>query len=232
MTKTTKTKEKKGKAMRRRRKRISPFKIVLIVLVAIIAINIGARYIISESHYEHNLEAAMEIGSSSFVGAGYINSSTVLTNLKYSLNNNTDNYSIIKATYNALVYLKNEKGLYDGVVNKNILPDIAKYYDLYAQLGFGHLGINPLAVSWYFKSLGLNAKIAFDMENITTNLNSSDVGIFFYTDWSSHEFRTAISTGPTGLSLFGPGNNHSLNYFFNTLYPDGFIAMITINAEQ
>ena len=129
---------------------------MLIVLVAIIAINIGARYIVSESHYEHNVA----IESQLFHTPVYVNASQ-LEGFKYSFNQKTDNYSIISATHNVLRYL-NINELYNKVIP---IADIIKYHDLYAQLGFGHLGVNPLAVSWYFKSIGLKAEV-FTIEKI------------------------------------------------------------------
>ena len=216
--------------MRRRKKRISPFKIVLIVLVTILALNVGARYIISESNYENNVEMAASFNIGSLDTSGYLGSATIISNFKYSLNQKIENYSIIVATYNALNYLKNE-GLYNGVVNQTILPDIIKYYDLYAQLGFGHLGINPLAVSWYLKSLGLNAEVAFDRENIVERMSNNAICILFRTDFKTHEFRALSYTSGTNARYYGPNQTFHIDNRINIEYKDLFLALITISAE-
>jgi hypothetical protein len=215
--------------MRRRKKRISPFKIVLLVLVTIITINIGARYIISESNYEHNLESTDTLSIGVFDNQGYLNSATILTNFKYSLNQKPENYSIVVATYNALNYLK-RGGFYNGIVDKTILPEIIKYYDLYAQLGFGHLGINPLAVSWYFKTLGLKAEVAYDRENIVERMSSNDICVLFRTDFKMHEFRAlSYTTGPNA-KFYGPNQSFHIANRINLEYKDLFLALITVSV--
>ena len=216
--------------MRKPPKRVKVWRIVLIVLVAIVAINAGGNYLISESNYEYNLEVAANFSPTNFTSQGYINSNDYVIPFYYGLSKNTDQYSLIVATYNALNSLK-KNGYYTGTVDKTTIPEIIRAYDLYAHLVFGYLGINPFAIVWFFNSLGLNAKIAFDRENIRGNALASKAFIFYF-NGEDTSFRAGTMTTETSMSLYGPNQTISnfSNFIYNT-YADYFLALITINVE-
>lgn len=221
--------------MRRIKKRVKWWVIVLVVIVTLASINVGGNYIISERNYEHNVPVAQAISITNFDNEGYLNNISALSVFHYSLNHSIKNYSHILGTYNALNYLKRQ-GLYTGTVNKTIFPEIIKYYDLYAQVGFGHFGVNPLAVMWYFKSLGLKADIAFDRENIVDNILSSSVSILYRNGKTSagvkdQQFRALTVISQSQAQYYGPNQSFHIGNRINIEYKNYFLALITINIQ-
>jgi len=217
--------------MRRRRKPVKVWKIVVLVLVLIVGINAGGNYIISEKNYTHNVQVESTFDSSNFTSQGYLNSSSALLNFDYSLNSTITQYSLIVATYNALNYLK-KAGLYTTPFK---IADIIKYYDLYAELGFGYFGINPLAVTGYLKSLGLNAEITFDRENIKTRMSTNTICILYRNgknalDEKEIEFRAVTYTSVTTAQYYGPNMSFNIANLINVTYKDYFLALISINV--
>lgn len=221
--------------MRRRKKHIRPWLIVVIVLVVLASSVAGGNYLVSEKNYAVNVVTASTFDSSNFTSQGYLNATTKLINFDYAATSDITQYSIIVATYNALNYLKRD-GSYTGTVNSTILPDIIKYYDLYAELGFGYFGVNPLAVTWYFKSLGLNAEITFDRENIKTRMAQNTVSILYrngeniITGEKDIEFRAATYTSFTDAQYYGPNMSFNIGNLINITYADYFLALISINV--
>ena len=219
-------KKTKEENMRRIKKRVKAWKIIVLVLVLIIALDAAARYLISESNYEYNKTAYFFVSSSN-----YANTENFI-NFKYGLNSDVEkNYSMMRATFNAIKYL-NKSTDYNYDLEPNI-PDMIKYYDLYAQLAFGYFVNNPLAVSNYINSLdGLKASIHFSKENIAEAINSSAVGILFNTNLKTQEF---IAVRPNleaanRMYIIRTNNNTVIKTVVDS-YGDNFIAFIAIDIE-
>jgi len=220
--------------MRRvQRARVKWWHIVLIVVVLLASVNVSGNYIISENNYTHNLEVAELFDVGNFDNQDYLNNVNALSAFNYSLKQDVNAYSHILATYNTLNYLK-RAGLYEGTVDKYLFPEIIKYYDLYAQLGFGYLGTNPIAVSWYLKSLGFKVNITFDRGNIAEVMGSNDICILYRNGKTEDgvkdvEYRAVTRTSETQARFFGPSLNFHIGNKINIEYADYYLALFTVN---
>jgi len=224
--------------MRRvQRSRIKWWHIVLIVVVLLASVNVGGNYIISENNYTHNLEVVELFSVGNFDSQDYLNNVNALSAFNYSLKQDVNAYTHILATYNTLNYLK-RAGLYEGTVDKYLFPEIIKYYDLYAQLGFGYLGTNPIAISWYFKSLGFKAEISFNRQDFSDKLVNSTIGILYRKGKTTSgaediEYRTIIKEPEINRARYlGPSQTFDIRTritYDTAEYKDYFLALITIN---
>jgi len=216
--------------MRRLQKKTSVFKIIMLVFALLVLANVATNYIVSETNYTHNVQVAEELNSNHFTSQGYINDTSILNNFKYTLNQNGDLYSLVISTYNVLNYLKTDLAATGITVGPEIFPDIIQYYDRYAPLALGHLGSNPLAVKWYFNSIGLNAEVAFDRENIAEILASNDISVLFRTNYKDDtEFRAVTYINESQARYYGPNQSFHINNKINIDYKDHFLTLITVN---
>lgn len=212
--------------MRRRiRRRPKIFRTILIVLVSLIAFYFIGAYIVSEGNYGHNAILDEEVAfEGKYISEYY---EPYIEEYKYGLGDNSEARTAWVSIYNAMHYL-----YLQGLVEEEpVVSDIIRYLDVWGTLAYGKLGTNPLAVSGYLKSKGIEVEMVFNRLLFQDYIETSDAAILYHANMNEAIYRSAEYLSGSGLTVFKYDSSSNDMFGITNTHKDDFMIMFVLNVE-
>ncbi|MGD9901462.1 MAG: hypothetical protein AB7S44_02865 [Spirochaetales bacterium] len=193
--------------------------VVIFILACIAPIGISSFYYASNKAFAETFD--------SFDVNGYIQNQNLTAGFHYGLQTSDKSGCGWIATYNALVYLKNE-GYYDGEI---VIEDLIRVFANYGTFAYGYLGTNPLVIKYYLEGKGFKVNIVTNRDNFVEAATNSLVNISLYVSkkFNYGHYQMFEKTETYGQFWFAnPVELLTIDEFIMN-HPIEYLGIITIN---